>query len=87
MPLREFRDLADANRQLHDWVMQQAGTREHGTTREQPLLVRLLDVPPVLAVWWEVKVLPLGASSTRRYCTRCRPAITRRLERRGASGG
>ncbi|MGF6759676.1 transposase [Paraburkholderia sp. GAS42] len=65
VPLREFRDLTDANRQLRDWVMQQAGTREHGTTREQPLtrfaierplLTRLPDVPPVLAVWSEVKV-------------------------------
>lgn len=65
VPLREFRDLADANRQLREWVMQQAGVREHGTTREQPLarfaaekplLAALPDVPPVLAVWCEVKV-------------------------------
>lgn len=65
VPLREFRDLADANRQLRDWVMQQAGVREHGTTHEQPLarfeierplLTRLPDVPPVLSVWCEVKV-------------------------------
>ncbi len=65
VPLREFRDLTDANRQLREWVAQQAGTREHGTTREQPLarfaierplLTRLPDVPPVLAVWSEVKV-------------------------------
>lgn len=65
VPLREFRDLADANRQLREWVMQQAGAREHGTTREQPLarfaiekplLTGLPDVPPVLAVWSEVKV-------------------------------
>lgn len=65
VPLREFRDLADANRQLRDWIMQQAGVREHGTTHEQPLtrfaierplLTRLPDVPPVLAVWCEVKV-------------------------------
>jgi transposase len=65
VPLREFRDLADANRQLRDWVTQQAGTRVHGTTRdlplarfaiERPLLARLPDVPPVLAVWSEVKV-------------------------------
>jgi hypothetical protein len=31
------RDLADANRQLHEWVMSEAGNRLHGTTREQPL--------------------------------------------------
>jgi transposase len=65
VPLREFRDLADANRQLREWIMQQAGVRDHGTTHEQPLtrfaierplLTRLPDVPPVLAVWSEVKV-------------------------------
>jgi transposase len=65
VPLREFRDLADANRQLRGWVMEQAGVRDHGTTREQPLarfaiekplLTALPDVPPVLAVWGEVKV-------------------------------
>jgi transposase len=37
VPLREFRDLADANRQLHEWVMTDAGNRTHGTTREVPL--------------------------------------------------
>lgn len=33
----QFRDLADANRQLQEWVLGTAGTRSHGTTREQPL--------------------------------------------------
>ena len=61
MPLRSFRDLADANRQLHDWLLASAGTRCHGTTRCQPLerfttterglLGRLPDVPPELATW------------------------------------
>src|SRR5690606_39365570 len=37
VPLRDFRDLVDGNRQLHDWVHADAGTRCHGTTREQPL--------------------------------------------------
>jgi len=37
VPLREFRDLADANCQLQDWVMTDAGNRIHGTTREAPL--------------------------------------------------
>lgn len=37
VPLREFRDLADANQQLQAWVMAQAGNRVHGTTREVPL--------------------------------------------------
>ena len=45
LPLREFRDLADANRQLHEWVLGQAGNRIHGTTREAPLK-RFADVPP-----------------------------------------
>ena len=66
LPLREFRDLADANRQLHEWVMGQAGNRIHGTTREAPLkrfadverslLKPLPDVPPQLATWLKVKV-------------------------------
>lgn len=64
MPLRDFRDLTDANRQLHDWVLGEAGTRIHGTTREQPLnrfastekalLQPLPDVLPELAVWAQV---------------------------------
>jgi len=66
LPLREFRDLADSNRQVQAWVMEDAGNRIHGTTREQPLarftsverplLVRLPDVPPNLATWARVKV-------------------------------
>jgi transposase len=66
LPLREFRDLADANRQAATWVMGEAGNRIHGTTRAAPLslfaeveremLKRLPDVPPELAVWAKVKV-------------------------------
>lgn len=65
LPLREFRSLADANQQLAEWVLGQAGNRCHGTTREKPLsrflaekslLHPLPDVPPVLAVWAKVKV-------------------------------
>lgn len=66
VPLREFRDLADGNRQLLDWVRGEAGTRCHGTTREQPLkrfadtekalLQPLPDVAPELAVWAMVSV-------------------------------
>lgn len=37
LPARTFRDLADANRQLEAWVLEQAGQRIHGTTRQQPL--------------------------------------------------
>ena len=66
LPLREFRSLADANRQVAEWAMGEAGNRCHGTTREKPLtrfqeaeraLLRPLpDVAPVLAVWAKVKV-------------------------------
>lgn len=66
LPLRTFRDLADANRQAREWVLGEAGHRLHGTTRERPLtrfaeveralLKPLPDVPPVLATWARVKV-------------------------------
>lgn len=66
LPLREFRDLADANRQLADWVMGEAGNRIHGSTRRRPLELfaetekalfkSLPDVPVQLAVWAKVKV-------------------------------
>lgn len=66
LPLREFRSLADANRQLHAWIMSDAGNRIHGTTREVPLtrfaqvereLLEVLPVaPPELATWAKVKV-------------------------------
>jgi transposase len=66
LPLREFRDLADANRQLQAWILEEAGTRSHGTTREQPLkrfadsdkpmLQVLPATPPELAVWAQVSV-------------------------------
>ena len=65
-PLREFRGLGDANRQLRDWVMGTAGNRIHGTTREKPLtrfteteqhvLKPLPASPPELASWSKVKV-------------------------------
>lgn len=66
LPIREFRDIADANRQLADWVMGEAGNRIHGSTRrrpldlfaetEQALMTPLPDVPVQLAVWAKVKV-------------------------------
>ena len=65
LPLRDFRSLADANRQLCDWVPGEAGNRCHGTTREAPLkrfaverdlLQRLPAVPPELATWAKVTV-------------------------------
>lgn len=66
LPLREFRGLADANRQVQAWVLNDAGNRIHGTTRcaplklftevERALLSPLPAVPPELAVWARVKV-------------------------------
>jgi transposase len=66
MPLREFRSLADANRQLRQWIMETAGNRIHGTTKQKPLtlfaeaekhlLKALPDKAPELAVWSEHKL-------------------------------
>jgi len=66
LPLREFRSIEHANEQLQQWVMQEAGNRIHGTTRERPLtryaeveravLKPLPDVPPQLAEWAKVVV-------------------------------
>lgn len=66
MPLRVFRDLADANRQLQEWTMSTAGNRMHGTTRERPLnrfseterylLKALPDVPPEVVAWVGAKL-------------------------------
>ena len=57
------RDLGDLNAQARQWVMQEAGTRMHGTTCEQPLslyalerplLRRLPGVTPDLGTWHRV---------------------------------
>lgn len=66
LPLREFRNLADLNRQAQEWVLGVAGNRIHGTTREQPLrrfveaekdfLKALPDAPPELVGWAQVKL-------------------------------
>jgi hypothetical protein len=66
MPLKDFRSLSDANRQLKDWILQTADNRIHGTTKqkllsalietEKPLLTVLADVPPELATWTKVKL-------------------------------
>lgn len=37
LPLREFRSLEEANQQLMEWLLGEAGNRVHGTTREVPL--------------------------------------------------
>ena len=63
VPTRSFRDLADLNAQARRWVMQEAGTRVHGTTREQPLALFALEAPllrrlpavaPDLGTWHRV---------------------------------
>lgn len=65
LPLREFRDLADLNAQAKQWVMQTAGLRTHGSTRqqpltlfaaEQPLLKSLPAIAPDLGSWHRVSV-------------------------------
>ena len=43
VPLREFRDLVDANKQLKNWVLEEAGNRVHGSTREKPLVLFEID--------------------------------------------
>jgi hypothetical protein len=63
--LRQFRDLADLNAQALGWVMQEAGVRVHGTTRQEPLALfelertQLQALPPVapqLGTWHKVSV-------------------------------
>lgn len=59
LPLRDFRDLADGNRQLAGRLPGESGNRVHGTTRERPLtqfvqvkrplLLPLPDRPPEAA--------------------------------------
>ena len=65
LPLRAFRDLADLNTQARQWILEPAGTRIHGTTRERPLerfeierpLLRALPaVAPDLGSWHRVVV-------------------------------
>ncbi len=65
MPLRQFVDRHDGNRQLQHWILEEAGNRVHGTTHEkpltlfaieQPLFKALPSIPPELAIWAKVKV-------------------------------
>jgi len=65
LPLRSFASLSELNAQARSWVMGQAGTRKHGTTRCQPLqlfaleraMLRALPAQaPDLGVWTCVKV-------------------------------
>jgi transposase len=45
LPTRNFRDLSDLNEQARRWVLEEAGVRIHGTTRQQPLERFLLEKP------------------------------------------
>jgi len=65
LPTRTFRDLTDLNEQVRRWVMEEAGLRIHGTTRErpldrfaieQPLMRELPVVTPDLGSWHRVKL-------------------------------
>ncbi len=66
VPLRRFRSLVDANGQLRQWILETAGNRIHGTTRQKPLtlfaeserqlLKPLPDVPVEIAAWCQVKL-------------------------------
>jgi transposase len=65
LPIRSFRDLVDLNAQARRWVMEEAGIRIHGTTREQPLTLfgvekpLLRPLPPIapdLGTWNPARV-------------------------------
>lgn len=65
VPLRQFRNLTDANQQLRHWLMEEAGQRIHGSTYEKPLVLfeieqsQLKKLPhhsPEFAVWEKVKL-------------------------------
>jgi transposase len=67
IPLRTFRALEDLNAQAQRWVMLEAGIRQHGTTREEPLtlfetekplLLALPSVAPIIGAWSQVTVHP-----------------------------
>lgn len=63
---RSFRDIRDATEQLQEWILNKAGMRHHGTTRQQPRVVfemveqknlkPLPTNPFVMALWKEAKV-------------------------------
>jgi transposase len=65
-PLREFRTLVDANNQVKQWILGEAGNRIHGTTKQRPLtmfaeterhvLQPLPDRPPECAQWAQAKL-------------------------------
>jgi len=66
LPLREFRTLTEANNELKQWVLGEAGNRIHGTTKQRPLsmfaeterhlLQPLPDRAPECAQWAQAKL-------------------------------
>jgi len=68
VPLREYQGIAHANTLLHAWIMEEAGQRIHGTTRERPLtlfveteqalLQPLPTVVPECATWSKALLHP-----------------------------
>jgi len=66
LPLRDFLHRDDAQRQLQEWVVGEAGNRIHGTTRQAPLkrftevekalLQPLPENPPEISEWTRPKV-------------------------------
>lgn len=65
VPLREHRHIVSSNQALKCWLLEEAGQRTHGSTREKPLtlfelespiLRALPNKPPELAVWQKVKL-------------------------------
>jgi hypothetical protein len=65
LPTRTFRDLTDLNDQARRWVLEEAGARIHGTTRQQPLerflvekplMRKLPEVTPDLGDWHRLKL-------------------------------
>jgi transposase len=48
LPLRQFRDLSDLNAQAKTWVLQTAGLRQHGTTKQAPLTLFALEQPALM---------------------------------------
>ncbi|MDP3641397.1 MAG: IS21 family transposase [Alphaproteobacteria bacterium] len=61
-PLRDFKHVQDANKQLKDWVMSDAGVRIHGSTYKKPLdlfeeeeLKSLPKTMPDIAIYSKVR--------------------------------
>lgn len=68
LPLRTFRDIQDADRQVLTWCLKEAGTRTHGSTHKKPIevftsieksaLKPLPESPFEIAAWKKVTVHP-----------------------------